>query len=135
MNALEARFQNVLNQMELEKSMKSDHELRRESEEKEALLRKEGLLDVEIETSVKQTAQDLEDAGVAELAAFKLAPRVTEADEKNIVASLDRKLEKCLVLLVEQKIGNDKFWLPPQGCRLEGESMRQVKVSLTVENN
>lgn len=126
MTELESKFKKMLQEIEFENSMKNDHELRMESEKKQIELQKQGILDVDLDVMITQTAQDLEDSGEAELAAFKFAPRITDADEKNIKNSLDRKLDSCLVLLVEQKLGKDLFWLLPQGCRLEGETMRQV---------
>ncbi|XP_043274963.1 39S ribosomal protein L46, mitochondrial isoform X2 [Venturia canescens] len=123
---LESKFHKILREIEFENSMKCDHELRLEAERKQVELQKKGLLDVDLDVAIKQSAQDIEDSGEAELAAFKFAPRVTEADEKNIKTSLDRKLDSCLVLLVQQKLGDELFWLPPQACRVEGESMRQT---------
>lgn len=50
-----------------------------------------------------------------------------EFDEQNITSSLKRKLDKNLLLLVQQKIGDLHYWIPPQGIRKEGETMRQVQ--------
>lgn len=123
---LESKFQQMLACIEFEGSMKSDHELRHEIDKKQQMLQKKGMLDVDIDLAVTQTAQDLEDAGDAELAAFKFAPRTTEVDKKHIKNSLERKLDRHLLLLVKQKVGEESFWLPPQGNRANGESMRQV---------
>lgn len=49
-----------------------------------------------------------------------------EFDEQNITSTLKRKLDKNLLLLVHQKIGDSHYWIPPQGIRKEGETMRQV---------
>lgn len=49
-----------------------------------------------------------------------------EFDKQNITSSLKRKLDKNLLLLVQQKVGNSHYWIPPQGIRKEGETMRQV---------
>lgn len=38
------------------------------------------------------------------------------------------KLDKTLVLLVEQNINNIASWIPPQGLRKDGETMRQVSI-------
>lgn len=43
------------------------------------------------------------------------------------MTSLERKLDKNLLLLVQQKIGKDLVWVPPQSLRAEGETMREVK--------
>lgn len=49
-----------------------------------------------------------------------------EFDEQSIMSSLERKLDKNLLLLMEQKIGNKSYWIPPQGIRKDGETMKQV---------
>lgn len=54
------------------------------------------------------------------------------ADGSNDVKSLNRKLDKHLVLLTKQKIGNKTHYLLPQGTREEGETMRQVFVDVDV---
>ncbi|XP_050075342.1 39S ribosomal protein L46, mitochondrial [Anopheles maculipalpis] len=122
---IEAKFKQMLDQIELEKSLKSNHELRKETEKQQLELLKAGKIDLDSE-ALKQTAQDLEDAYNEEFARFKPAPRVTEADEKNDIRSLDRKLEETLVLLVEQKLGAKSHYLLPQGLHKKGESMRQT---------
>lgn len=52
--------------------------------------------------------------------------KISEADDKNDVKSLNRKLDKHLVLVLKQKIGEDNFYLLPQGGRQDGETLRQV---------
>lgn len=51
---------------------------------------------------------------------------LTEADEKNITNTFKRKLDKTLLFITEQKLGNTFLWQPPQGIRNDGETMRQV---------
>ncbi|XP_052872444.1 39S ribosomal protein L46, mitochondrial [Anopheles cruzii] len=120
---IEAKFKEMLNQIELENSLKSNHEMRKETEKRQLELLKAGKIDLDSE-ALKQTAQDLEDAYNDEYAKFKPAPRVTEADLKSNVESTDRKLEEALVLLVEQKLGNKNHFLLPQTLHKAGESMR-----------
>uniref|UniRef100_A0A182JKS2 Large ribosomal subunit protein mL46 n=1 Tax=Anopheles atroparvus TaxID=41427 RepID=A0A182JKS2_ANOAO len=122
---LEIKFKAMLDQIELEKSLKSNHELRKETEKRQLELLKAGKIDLDSE-ALKQTAQDLEDAYNDELAKFQPAPRRTEADQKNDTRSLNRKLEDTLVLLVEQQLGNKNHFLLPQGRHKTGESMRQT---------
>ena len=55
-----------------------------------------------------------------------LKPFFLEADEKNDVKSPDRLLDKKLILLVKQSLGDQMHWVMPQGARKENESMRQV---------
>ncbi|XP_012264883.2 39S ribosomal protein L46, mitochondrial [Athalia rosae] len=125
MNETEAKFGQLLNQLELENSMKSDHELRIEKDKKEEDLIKTGALEVDIGVVI-QTAQDFEDASLDEFKKFHFAPRITEADKKNDITSLDRKLDRHLVLLVHQKLGEHSYWIPPQGIRRDGETLRQT---------
>lgn len=123
---IEEKFQDMLEQIEIENSMKSDHEIRFENEKKQQENLKKGLVEIDQEKVATQTTQDIEDAGVAELENFKLTPRLTEADKQNIMTSLERKLDKSLVLLVQQKVGNNDYWLLPQGLREDGETLRQA---------
>lgn len=58
-----------------------------------------------------------------------------EFDKQNITSSPQRKLDKCLLLLVQQKVGNAYYWIPPQGIRQDGESMRQVTKIICFKNN
>lgn len=116
----------MLDEIEIENSMKSDHELRFDADKRHEDNLKKGVVEVDPDQKATQTAQDIEDAGDAELAGFKFAPRLTEADKENKITSLERKLDKSLMLLVEQKIGQGSLWLPPQGIREDSETLRQV---------
>jgi len=55
---------------------------------------------------------------------------ILEADAKNDIRSVDGKLDRKLILLVKQKLGNSSHWVMPMGPRNEGESMRQVRTSI-----
>lgn len=81
----------------------------------------------ELDINLKQTAQDMVDACTEELVKFTKGSRVTEADKTNDVKSLNRKLDKNLVLVVNQKVGDKKHYLLPQGKIEDGETLRQVK--------
>ncbi|XP_012287407.1 39S ribosomal protein L46, mitochondrial isoform X2 [Orussus abietinus] len=122
MNELQTRFKKMLNEIEFENSMKSDHELRSELEQKRLEMK---MIDIDADVVINETAQDLEDKYEKEFLQFQFAPRIT-ADQKNITDSLQRKLDRNLLLLTEQKLGDNKYWLPPQGLRKEGETMRQA---------
>ncbi|XP_053673102.1 39S ribosomal protein L46, mitochondrial [Anopheles nili] len=130
---IEAKFKEMLSQVELEKSLKSNHELRKENEKRQLELLKAGKIDLDSE-ALKQTAQDLEDAYNEEFGRFNPASRVTEADTKNDVQSLDRKLEQTLILLVEQKLGMKSHYLLPQGLHKTGESLRQTAERILKEH-
>lgn len=49
-----------------------------------------------------------------------------EDDKKNNIASLNRKLNKHLVLVTNQNLGSKDYYLLPQGIRQDGETLRQV---------
>ena len=51
---------------------------------------------------------------------------LAEADTINDKKSVERCLDKSLMLLVLQQLGRRSHWVLPQGPRLDGESMRQV---------
>lgn len=87
---------------------------------------KKGDMEVDLDETIKQTAQDLEDAYGEELKKFQFASRTTEADKKNDKKSIKRKLDQGLVLLLEQQIGSKKYFLFPQGLRQEGETLRDT---------
>lgn len=133
MAPIEAKFKAMLDQIEFENSLKSSHELRKETEKRQAELLKAGKIDLDSE-ALKQTAQDLEDAYNDEFSKFKPAPRITEADRKNDVKSLNRKLEETLILLTEQKLGGESYYLLPQGKHTAGESLRQTAERALKEN-
>ncbi|CAL1684817.1 unnamed protein product [Lasius platythorax] len=123
MQEIELKFYNILKKIEYENSLKCDHELRVEREEKQ---KKSSVENVNADNILMQTAQDFEDSSQEELNNFKFAPRITKFDEENATSTLKRKLDKNLLLLIQQKVGNTYYWIPPQGIRKEGETMRQT---------
>lgn len=52
---------------------------------------------------------------------------ILEADKENDITSLERKLDKHLVLLVKQQIGQQDRFLLPQALLEDGETLRQVR--------
>lgn len=50
----------------------------------------------------------------------------SDDDAKNNTKSLNRKLDKHLVLLVDQKVGDQEFSIFPQDKWQQGETLRQV---------
>ncbi|KAL6258091.1 hypothetical protein P5V15_010009 [Pogonomyrmex californicus] len=123
MQEIEKRFHNMLMKIEYENSLKSDHELRKKREEKQKKPSNIDSTDVNI---VIQTAQDFEDNAKEEFKNFKFAPTITTFDKRNITSSIRRKLDRKLLLLVQQKVGDLHYWIPPQGIQQEGETMRQT---------
>ncbi|XP_075362347.1 large ribosomal subunit protein mL46 [Mycteria americana] len=118
----------LMEQIELEKSHYSDHEVRKLEEEEQLRRRKESAYDDDDEAPGKTVimAQDLEDKWEQKLLGFEAAPRITDADKNNNRTSLNRKLDSNLMLLVKQKIGNQELWLLPQVEWQPGETLRST---------
>ncbi|XP_066146836.1 large ribosomal subunit protein mL46 [Euwallacea fornicatus] len=119
---IEQDFKEYLTTVEFEKSLKSDIEIKLEKERSEKSQKKQ-IDDLDVIT--KQSTQDFLDACKEELATFEVSKRITKADKANDIKSLQRKLDKSLVLLVNQKVGEKSFYLLPQGKLNDGETLRQ----------
>ncbi|CAL7948129.1 unnamed protein product [Xylocopa violacea] len=119
MRDIEARYQKILQQIEFENSMISDFEIQQRNEKNQ---KKEFESE---DIGSKRIIEDLEDSWEEELANFKFASRESGTEKDNTVVSLKRKLEKNLILLVEQKVGDSSLWIPPQSIRKHRETMIQ----------
>ncbi|CAG9785615.1 unnamed protein product [Diatraea saccharalis] len=126
LNEMQKKYKDMLYAIELENSLKSDHEIRHDYEKKQAELLKNESADVDLDTVSKITAQDFEDAATEELAQFKFADIVTEADKAGNKASIERCLQRHLVLVTTLKLGQDTKTILPQGKWQEGETLRQA---------
>lgn len=113
----------LLQQIEIERSRYSDHELRALDEAQRLAKRKADLYDDEDEQNIL-LIQDLEDMWEQKFQQFKPGARITEADKKNDRTSLHRKLDRNLVLLVKEKLGDQDVWMLPQAEWQPGETLR-----------
>lgn len=111
-------------QIEIERSLYSDHELRALDEAQRLAKRKADLYDEEEDEQNILLVQDLEDMWEQKFQQFTPGARITEADKKNDRTSLHRKLDRNLVLLVKEKLGDEDVWMLPQAEWQPGETLR-----------
>lgn len=125
LNEIEKKMQKLLDKVELEKSSKSDHEIQLITDKIKLEQLKKGDNKLDLDSIPERSAQDFEDASLKELSAFKFAA-TTNPDENNNTKSTDRHLDRNLLLLIKEKVGNNSIWVLPQGKRQEGETLRQT---------
>lgn len=134
LNDIQKRYKDLLYTLEIEKSMKSNHEIRHENDKIQAELLKKELVDVDLDAVSKITAQDFEDAANEEYTQFKLASIETEGDKKGDKTTSERCLQRHLVLVAPIKLGSDVKTLLPQGLWKEGETLRQTAERVVQES-
>ncbi|KAJ0175468.1 hypothetical protein K1T71_008627 [Dendrolimus kikuchii] len=133
LNEIQKKYNDLLYSMEIEKSLKSNHEIRRENDKIQAELLKNEAVDVDMDAVSKITAQDFEDASNEEYAKFNFASIETEADKKGDKTSPERMLQRHLVLVTPMKLGNAVKSILPQGLWKEGETLRQTAERIVKE--
>lgn len=122
---LEERYMKYIQKLEVEKSFLSEHEKRKIVEKRIEQKVKAGNLEF-LDLVPKQTAQDFEDICIKEAKNYEAASRTSDADIKNDRHSTQRKLDSSLVLVINQKLGNEFKWALPQAIHKEGETLRQT---------
>ncbi|ULT97695.1 hypothetical protein L3Y34_005492 [Caenorhabditis briggsae] len=138
MSEIEERFQKLQKQEEEEKSLLCNYELKTKQDLKmvarrEQLLR-EGKelseLDEEIGVTNAQKEDDWSKAAADLDQKFKFGANVLAENAAENLKSVDRALERKLVLIVKQKMGGgaeySSPWILPQMKHREGETLRQT---------
>ncbi|XP_078044561.1 mitochondrial ribosomal protein L46 [Augochlora pura] len=119
MNDIESRYYNTLKQKEFENSLLSDFEIKMKEEMQQK--RKTEVAEDKKEKKT-ETLQDMQDLYKKELNNFQFAPRINAEEDKQVI-SINRKLDKTLVLLVHKQIGTTNVWIPPQSIHKNTETM------------
>lgn len=134
---LQEEMASLLQQIEVERSLYSDHEVRALDEAQWLAKKKADIYDDEQDEQGVTLAQDLEDMWEQTFLQFKPGARVTDADKKNDRTSLQRKLDRNLILLVREKLGDQDFWMLPQVEWQPGETLRGTaeRVLATLSEN
>ncbi|KAM8780894.1 large ribosomal subunit protein mL46 isoform 2-T2 [Rhynchonycteris naso] len=112
--------------IEIERSLYSDHELRALDEAQRLAKKKADPYHEEDNERDILLVQDLEDMWEQKFLQFKPGARITDADKKNDRTSLNRKLDRNLVLLVREKLGDQDVWMLPQTEWQPGETLRRT---------
>ena len=131
MNDLENRYSNLINEINVRRSLLSNHELRHLKDLERA--KKKNDKDDQQELII-ETAIDYEDKQLKQLKSFEFAKRKTTAefdkensgkDKKLMLQNIDYILDKKLILLVSEP--NSSVWqLPRIELALNDSSLRQV---------
>lgn len=127
----EKKFENMIEEIELNASYKSEHELRIEEEKRQTeLLKNSNNIDADIEGLLKQSAQDFEDAGTDEFNRMRvqLGARVDPERDAHLTDH-HRKLDHHLVLLTQYHYNGEiskPVWTLPHDFVQPGETLRDA---------
>lgn len=89
----------------------------------------------DVENASKQTAADFEDVSNKELATISLAANVTPEDMAKNQKSLNRCLDRHLMLVTKLRLGSSWKWLLPLAQNAGSETLRQVLDDALPETN
>ncbi|CAG2107365.1 unnamed protein product [Medioppia subpectinata] len=130
MNWLEKKMTDVLHTVETNRSLYCDHEMRHFEDVRRAQRMAAGdkVDEKDLDAASKQTAQDFEEYYNHLLTQFSKSPRITQSDVTNDRKSLDRCLDRHLMLVCRQRLGDTvEEWLLPQATNSGAEeTMRQT---------
>lgn len=121
LTGMPAKMNALLNRLENEQSLKSDHEMRH-LEDIEIAEKKKAGETVPVEKLNLITAFDDEERWKIEANKFTPASRKTESESKNDIRSLERCLDRSLFLIVQ----NGKNWCLPRMSNENGESLKET---------
>ncbi|XP_076073864.1 large ribosomal subunit protein mL46-like [Mytilus galloprovincialis] len=128
---IEKRYQDMCSKIDVENSLLSVHEEKIESEKKKmkAKKEKEEKGDKEDQSSKDisaVTAFDKEDHWEKEVKEYQIPSRITEADKKNDMKSPKRKLDRKLVLIVQEMVNGKEIWKLPDGYYNNEETLKET---------
>jgi len=129
MNWLEKKMSDVLDTVETNGSLYNDHEMRHFEDERRAkrIAAGDKVDEKDLEAASKQTAQDFEEYFQKMFSQFSKASRITQSDVTNDRKSLDRCLDRHLMLVCRQRLDNTvEEWLLPQTVNSGDETMRET---------
>ncbi|KAK4029656.1 39S ribosomal protein L46, mitochondrial [Daphnia magna] len=127
MAKIEEEMADMFQKLDTMKSLKSDHELKQDEDKKViASLAGENQDESNTDVATRQTAQDFEDACNEELSKFKPGSKITAEDLNGDLKSTNRKLDKHLVFVVQEKKEGKKIWKLPHAQWISGETLRET---------
>lgn len=115
---IEAEYSKMIDDVEVEESLLSDHEMRQRQEET-ADQRGVSLTGEEV---IVETTADIEGKWTKELDQFEQQRQAAGKgqnelfDAESEMRSISRKLDRKLYLIVKERLGRDFVWLLPQGA-------------------
>ncbi|XP_045129326.1 39S ribosomal protein L46, mitochondrial-like [Portunus trituberculatus] len=134
MTSLEQQYYEMITTIEEENSLKSDHEIRVEQDRINLEIMKTGEADeLDLEEASKQTAIEFEDSCLEELKSFESTHLDKVNHEVKDIKSINRALERSLILVVKQKVGAAEEWVFPHTPWQPGETLRQTCERLVQE--